>query len=285
MLLFLFRLLACVPLPLLHGVGRIGGRIVYALPGKYRRRLRDNARQAGYSDAVFARRAAAQTGAMIMELPKVWLRTEQCLDKIIAGDDDMAIVADAVAQGRGVLCLTPHLGGFEIAARYMAAVHGPMTVMFRPPRKNMLRPIMEQGRNSATLNAVPANMKGVREFVRALRRGGVVGLLPDQAPSSGEGVWVPFFGRPAYTMTLPGKLAAQTHVPVIAAAGERLPHGRGWRIHVVRLPEPLPADPDHQAALVNQTMEALIRRMPDQYLWGYNRYKQPKGAPPPPPST
>lgn len=282
MLLFLFRLLAHVPLRLLHGIGCVGGRIVYALPGKYRRRLRDNARQAGYSDAAFARRAAAQTGAMIMELPKVWLRTEQCLDKIIAGDDDMAIVADAVAQGRGVLCLTPHLGGFEIAARYMAAVHGPMTVMFRPPRKDMLRPIMEQARNSTTLNAVPANMKGVREFVRALRHGGVVGLLPDQAPGSGEGVWVPFFGRSAYTMTLPGKLAAQTHVPVIAAAGERLPHGRGWRVHVLRLPEPLPAGPDQQAELVNQTMEALIRRMPDQYLWGYNRYKRPKGAPPPP---
>lgn len=283
MLLTLFRLLACVPLPLLHGLGRLGGRIVYALPGRYRRRLQANARQAGYSDAAFARRAAAQTGAMIMELPRVWLRTAQSVAKVVTDDD--AVIADAVAQGRGVLCLTPHLGCFEVAARYMAATHGPMTVMFRPPRQDFLKPVMEQARNTATLNAVPATMQGVREFVRVLRRGGVAGLLPDQAPSSGEGVWVPFFGRPAYTMTLPGKLAAQTGVPILVAAGERLPHGRGWRLHVVRLPEPLPADPIEQAALVNQTMESLIRRMPDQYLWAYNRYKRPKGAPPPPESA
>jgi KDO2-lipid IV(A) lauroyltransferase len=85
-------------------------------------------------------------------------------------------------------------------------------------------------------------------------------------------------------MTLPGKLAARTRVPVIAAAGERLPHGRGWRLHIVRLPEPLPDDADAQAALVNHVMESLIRCAPDQYLWGYNRYKRPKNAPPPPPS-
>jgi KDO2-lipid IV(A) lauroyltransferase len=220
---------------------------------------------------------------MIMELPRVWLRTAQSVAKVVTDDD--AVIADAVAQGRGVLCLTPHLGSFEVAARYMAAIHGPMTVMFRPPRQDFLKPVMEQARNTATLNAVPATMQGVREFVRVLRRGGVAGLLPDQAPSSGEGVWVPFFGRPAYTMTLPGKLAAQTGVPILVAAGERLPHGRGWRLHVVRLPEPLPADPIEQAALVNQTMESLIRRMPDQYLGAYNRYKRPKGAPPPPESA
>jgi KDO2-lipid IV(A) lauroyltransferase len=219
---------------------------------------------------------------MVMELPKVWLRTPQSVGKVVTDDDP--VIDDAVAQGRGVLCLTPHLGCFEVTARYMASVHGPMTVMFRPPRKDILKPIMEQARNTPTLNAVPATMQGVREFVRALRRGGAVGLLPDQAPGSGDGVWVPFFGRPAYTMTLPGKLAAQARVPVIVAAGERLPHGRGWRLHVVRLPEPLPDDPHHQAALVNQTMETLIRRIPEQYLWGYNRYKRPKGAPPPPSS-
>ncbi|MCC3264412.1 hypothetical protein LLE87_40270, partial [Paenibacillus polymyxa] len=75
-------------------------------------------------------------------------------------------------------------------------------------------------RNSSAVNAVPANMQGVREFVRALRRGESVGMLPDQAPSVGDGVWVPFFGRLAYTMTLPGKLASQTNVPIILTSGE-----------------------------------------------------------------
>lgn len=279
MLLIMFRLLAWLPLPLLHGLGRIGGRIAYAWPGKYRRRLRANAIQAGYPKAAFARQAAAQAGAMVMELPKVWLRNEQSLNKVVSGDN--AVVEAALAEGRGILYLTPHLGCFEITARYLTR-HGPITVMFRPPRKAVLAPVMDAARNTSALHAVPATMQGVREFVRALKRGEAVGMLPDQAPGQGDGVWAPFFDRSAYTMTLPGKLAAQTGVAVILTAGERLPFGRGWRVHYLRLPEPLPADPMAQATLINQTMEALIRRFPTQYLWSYNRYKTPAGAPPPP---
>ena len=282
MLLFLFRLLASVPLPLLHAAGRLAGRLVYALPGKYRERLQTHARQAGYNDPAFAREAAAQAGAMIMELPKVWLRNEESLEKIVSNDD--AVVEQALAEGKGILYLTPHLGCFEITARYLTR-HGPITVMYRPPRKPILAPVIDSARNTSGLKAVPANLQGVREFVRALKRGEAVGMLPDQVPAQGDGVWVPFFGRPAFTMTLAGKLAAQTGVAVIMTAGERLPHGKGWRIHYLRLPDPLPKDPAEQALLINQTMEALIRRCPTQYLWSYKRYKEPEGAPPPPASA
>ncbi len=154
--------------------------------------------------------------------------------------------------------------------------------MFRPARKAWMNPAMEQSRNTAQMRAVPANMQGVREFVRALKRGEAVGMLPDQAPGKGDGVWAPFFGRPAYTMTLAGKLALQTGVAVILCAAERLPSGQGWRMHHLRLPEPLPQDPTALATLINAQMETLIRRFPEQYLWSYNRYKVPAGAPPPP---
>lgn len=279
MLLFLLRLLASVPLPVLHAIGRVAGRLVYALPGKYRDRLQANARQAGYNSPAFARAAAAQAGAMIMELPKVWLRNTECLSKVVTDEDD--VVKAALAEGRGILYLTPHLGCFEITARYLTQ-HGPITVMFRPPRKPVLAPVMDAARNTSGVKAVPANMQGVREFVRALKRGEAVGMLPDQVPTQGDGVWAPFFGRPAYTMTLAGKLAAQTGVAVILMAGERLPKGKGWRLHYSRLPEPLPTDAAGQARLINAAMETLIRKFPTQYLWSYKRYKVPEGAPPPP---
>ena len=220
------------------------------------------------------RRAAAETGAMILEMPKVWFRNAESLAS--TGSDDLAVVDAARAEGRGILFLTPHLGCFEISARYVAAQDIPLTVMFRPPRIPALAPLLDTARNTS-------GVKAVREFVRALRRGESVGLLPDQAPGEGDGVWAPFFGRMAYTVTLPGRLAAQTGVPVILVAGERLPRGRGWRVHFMRVPEPLPADPQAQAALFNATMEQLIRRIPHQYLWSYNRYKIPRGAPPAPP--
>ncbi|MDQ8031924.1 MAG: lysophospholipid acyltransferase family protein [Bordetella sp.] len=279
MLIALFRFIAALPLPFLHAAGRVLGRLAYAWPGKYRDRLRANAAQAGYDSPAFARRAAGEIGAMMFEMPKVWFRNEASLARVVSDDDE--VVREARAEGRGILFLTPHLGCFEITARYLAR-QMPVTVMFRPPRKALLAPLLETARNSSAVNAVPATMQGVREFVRALRRGESVGMLPDQAPGVGDGVWAPFFGRPAFTMTLPGKLASQTGVAVILTAGERLPGGRGWRIHYVRVPEPLPAEPQAQAALFNQAMETLIRRFPHQYLWGYNRYKTPRGAPPAP---
>jgi KDO2-lipid IV(A) lauroyltransferase len=279
LLVALFRLLARLPLSVLHAMGRFFGVLAYLWPGKYRRRLRANAAQAGYGDERFARTAAAQAGAMIFEMPKVWFQGDRCLARVRSDDDH--VVAAARAENRGVLFMTPHLGCFEITARYLAR-QMPMTVMFRPPRQDALAPLLDAARNTSAMRAVPATTQGVREFVRALRRGESVGMLPDQAPGKGEGVWAPFFGRMAYTVTLPGKLAVQTGVPVILTAGERLPGGRGWRIHYVRVPEPLPESPEAQAALFNSAMETLIRRFPEQYLWSYNRYKTPRGAPPAP---
>lgn len=279
MLLAFFRLFARLPLPVLHRLGRAIGLAVYLCPGRYRKRLQSNAQQAGYGDPAFARQAAAETGAMIMETPRVWLRTAACLQQTHSDDD--AVVQQALAQGRGILYLTPHLGCFEITARYLIQ-HGPITVMYRPPRQAALEPLMEQARNISGLKAVPATLQGVREFVRALKRGEAVGMLPDQVPSSGDGVWAPFFNKPAYTMTLAAKLALQTGVAVILTAGERLPNGQGWRIHYVRLKEPLPATATELAVAINAAMESLIRRFPSQYLWAYNRYKVPHDAPPRP---
>lgn len=279
MLLFFARSLAVLPLSWLQFLGRWIGRFIYLFPGRYRRRLQENARQAGYDSPAFARRAAAESGAMILEIPKVWWRTPLCLDRICS--DEESVVQTAVSQGRGILYLTPHLGCFEVTARY-ATRYGPLTIMFRPPRSPLLNPIVGSARDMHNLKAVPANRQGVREFVRALKRGETVGMLPDQVPREGDGLWLPFFGRPALTMTLAARLALQTGVAVILTAGERLPHGRGWRMHYLRLPEPLPPTTEALAAAINQSMETLIRRFPEQYLWSYNRYKRPDDAPPHP---
>lgn len=279
MLLILFHALSCLPLATLQAIGRFGGKLVFAMPGRYRERLIANAAQAGYGELSFAREAAAQTGAMIMELPRVWLKTAQCLDLIVGDEED--ILRQAQQSGRGILFLTPHLGCFEMSARHGARQH-PLTVMFRPPRKAFLAPLMDAARNTSGVTAVPATMQGVREFLKALKRHEAVGMLPDQVPREGDGVWAPFFGREAYTVTLPGKLASMTNAIVIVAACERLPHGRGWRMHYLRAPDTLPADPREQATLFNEMMQDLIARFPTQYLWGYHRYKRPKKAPPPP---
>jgi len=126
------------------------------------------------------------------------------------------------------------------------------------------------------MKSVPADLRGVRAMLKALRRGEAIGVLPDQVPGVGDGEWVEFFGRPAYTMTLVGRISEQTGAPVLLCCAERVPRGRGYRF----IAEPLLAarPPESPVRALNRSLEQLIRRYPGQYLWGYNRYKVPAGV-------
>jgi len=191
-----------------------------------------------------------------------------------------------IAERRPLVILTPHMGSFEVAARAYTARWGavqPVTVLYRPARQRALREFQEQARRRPAMPTAPASLAGVRQMLRALKRRESVGLLPDQVPPEGQGVWAPFFGRPAYTMTLAARLIQQTGAVPLLIWGERLAHGAGYRVRVSALGEDLPAtDPTQaeSAAVINRAMERLIRQCPGQYLWGYNRYKTPRAADP-----
>ncbi len=275
-MLRLFRALSHLPLGLLQAAGGLLGVLVYAASPTYRRRLQANLRLAGYP--ALALRAARDAGRMLGELPFVWFAADHALRRVRVDGRDC--VDQARAQGRGILYLTPHLGCFEVSAQ-VAASWGPISVLYRPPRKAWLDELV-LARRRDNLRIVPASAAGMRPLLRALRAKEAVGMLPDQAPSAGEGVWAPFFGRPAYTMTLPARLAQLTGARIVLAFAERLPHGSGYQLHLRALDETLPDDPAAAAARINRAIEDLIRMHPSQYLWGYNRYKTPPGAQQPP---
>jgi KDO2-lipid IV(A) lauroyltransferase len=187
-------------------------------------------------------------------------------------------LAQAALDARqGVIFLTPHLGCFEIIAQAIA-VRTPLTALYRPPRKAILKPLIEQARARGNLSLAPANLAGVRTLLKALRKGMAIGLLPDQVPQHGEGVWADFFGRPAYTMTLPAKLHQMTGAPIILSYAERLPGGAGYVIRFVPFDEPLGETMEQQARAINAAMEQLIARCAAQYFWSYSRYKVPAGV-------
>lgn len=278
--------LARRPLWLLHALGAAAGWLTYSLSPTYRRRFNAHTALAGVP-AKAARMAIGEAGRGLLELPYLWLRPPgQPIAPPVQWDGDR-LIDEALAQGRGIVFLTPHLGCFEVTAQAyaerFAAFHGPITVLYRPARKPWLREVVDTARIRPGLATAPATLAGVRQMIRALRRGEAVGLLPDQVPPDGLGVWAPFFGRPAYTMTLAARLVQQTGATPLLAWGERLPHGRGYVVRLSTLAEPLPADgvAAEEAAAVNRAMEALIRRCPQQYLWGYDRFKSPRALAPP----
>ena len=270
----LFKLLALMPLWLAHALGWSLGWCVFALSGGYRQLFLANAHQAGMGWRQWLA-AVGEGGKLVAELPRLWLGQPVPVEW-----DGAEFVETALARGRGVLFLTPHLGCFEVTAQAYAQRYGQshkaMTVLFRQPRQRWLRALMTAARARPGLHTAPATLAGVKQMIKALKRGESLGLLPDQVPPLGMGLWLPFFGREAYTMTLAVRLAQQTGAVVLLAWGERLPWGRGYRVHVQPLATALPADNGQAATLINQAMEALIRHCPQQYLWGYARYKQPR---------
>jgi KDO2-lipid IV(A) lauroyltransferase len=131
-------------------------------------------------------------------------------------------------------------------------------------------------RSRAQLTMAPANQAGVRTLVKTLLRGNTVGILPDQVPAKGDGVWAPFFGKPAYTMTLVQRLQKLSGATIFILGAKRNRIGQGYTLKYKKLEHPLPDDDIAAATIINQEMEAMIAQMPEQYLWGYNRYKAPK---------
>ena len=272
----LFRLLSRLPLPMLHNLGAILGWLAYLLSPTYRRHLRENAALAGADAAAAA--SVAEAGKGVLELPKIWLRPHGEVVGLVVKVTGWELVESAWREGRGILFLTPHLGCFEVTAQYYASFR-PMTVLYRRPKQAWLAPLIEEGRG-ANLRLAPADLSGVRRLIKALKTGAAAGMLPDQAPGAGEGIWAPFFGKPAYTMTLAARLA-ETGATVLLAYAERLHYGAGYHLKLFPLSKPLAGELPERVAAINAELETLIRQCPEQYLWGYNRYKVPAGAPTP----
>ena len=265
----------------LHALGGLLGWLAYALSPSYRRRLKLNAELAGVSSAD-RRAAVADAGRLVMELPRLWLRPadQPITDPVRWEGADL--LQQLLARGRGLVLLTPHMGSFEVSAQAYAERFGalqPITVLYRPARQAWLRTLEETARARPALATAPANLSGVRLMMRALRKGQTVGLLPDQVPPEGMGVWVPFFGQPAYTMTLAARLVQQTGAAAAILWTERLPQGAGYVVRAKPLPFALPetsADEAASALAINRSMEAVILEKPSQYLWAYHRYKHPR---------
>jgi KDO2-lipid IV(A) lauroyltransferase len=280
----LFRLLARLPLSWMHAIGNGLGWLIWWLAPNYRRRFKENAQAAGFAPAQY-RPAIAAAGAAVGELPLIWARPKaQSLLPYIVRWEGVEAFEAALAARRGVILMSPHLGSWEALGQVVGErffeTHGPITALYRPARKKIMADLLAGSRDRPGLQMLPTTVAGVRGLIRTLRGGGYTGILPDQVPPAGQGVWAPFFGRPAYTMTLVSRLAQQTGARLFFGVCERLPRGAGYVVRFVAFDGTAMSDPkatpEAAAAAMNQGIEDLIRSLPGQYVWDYARYKQPR---------
>lgn len=274
--------LARLPLWFWHGVGWLLGWVAYAGSASYARKMREHVRQSGLATTSsdysrLLRASIVEHGKGMAELVLAWGRRPEQVAALVREVHGWELVQAAQASGHGLLLVTPHLGAFDVGGRYFS-VHMPVMAMYRPPRQAWLEPIMQLGRVRGQGLTAPANRQGVRQMLQHLRQGHAVVVLPDQVPAQGDGVWADFWGRPAYTMTLVPRLASHAGATVLYFVTERLPWGRGYRLHVQAPAEVWSEDKASAAAQLNRQIENLIRLCPAQYLWSYNRYKGPKAG-------
>lgn len=283
--LFLLRGVARLPLPLLHACGVLLGWLSWLIPDPNKAIARRNLELCFPALAPAARRrllrrTLIETGKALMETPLLWLapgnRAMDLVREVRGGE----LVEQALAAGRGVIVASPHLGNWELWGLYLGRHQ--VTTLYRPPRQRALEELIRTARQRYGSTLVPTDARGVRALFQAVSRGGMIGILPDQDPRDEAGVFAPFFGVPALTMTLLPRLAYKSGATVLLSFAERLPWGRGFRLHFL----PAPAGIDSAsvavaAAALNQGVEQCIRLAPEQYQWIYRRFRtRPQGEAP-----
>jgi KDO2-lipid IV(A) lauroyltransferase len=280
----LLRLTAALPLSLAHRIGSMLGWLLWRFPNGLRRIAARNLQICFPElDPVererLLRRNLLETGKLLLELGPLWLWPgARALDLVrdpVFGEDALSA---AVRQRRGAILITPHLGAWEMAGLYYSSRY-PLTILYRPSRLG-LDELSRRGRGRLGGQVVATDGSGIRTLVAALRKGEALGILPDQDPGDEGGVFAPFFGVAASTMTLVSRLALKTGAPVFLTWAERLPRGRGFVVHLRELPEVAgAASLEESVAALNRGVEAAIRNLPAQYLWTYKRFKtRPPGA-------
>jgi KDO2-lipid IV(A) lauroyltransferase len=280
MLTRLLRLIARLPLPLLHAVGKCLGILMILFQPHRARLMKGNMQQAGVYSFPKLVASAGEFGKCVIEALPVWLNRPAVNLARIRETQGWEAVLAAKQDGRGIVALTPHLGCWELVAQYVSD-QIPLTLLYRPAKQAWADELMRQGRQKGMATLATPDLRGVKALLSALKHGHVAGMLPDQAVSKGDGVWVPFFGRMAYMPTLTHRLARSHQAAIFLFFCERLSWGRGYRLWVEPV-NPLPDDPTAGIAALNRQLETLIRRRPEQYLWAYPIYRRRRrmGVPP-----
>lgn len=285
-LIFLFvRLLGLLPLPVNHLLGAGLGMLASLIPSKTRRDTRVNLELCfpELSEAErrrLLRKVLIETGKTATEAAYFWTRSPERLERLVVEIRGQEHLDGSLAQGRGLIIASPHLGAWELMGLYWARrlrLHS----MYRPPRQQEYEALLTWVRERSGAELLPATPAGIRRMYRALTEGHVAGILPDQEPPE-AGVFAPLFGQPAKTMTLLAKLAQRSRAPVIFGFAERLPWARGYRIHFLPTGSDIAdPDPERAAAALNRMVEACVQIAPTQYQWTYRRFRrQPDGRNP-----
>ncbi len=277
--LFLIRALGALPLSTARSVGRFFGRVSWWRQDRNSKVTRENLQICFPSleeneRESLAKQSMLATGALAAETFVIWHRDNPWRERHVLKIHGEQNMLDAVNADKGVILLAPHIGNWEFLGARLSK-YGQVTCLYQPPKQPFLEQFVVKNRRQVGMTSAPANRKGVAQLLAALKEKGILGILPDQCPDQG-GEFSPFFGTPAYTMTLVHGLIKRTGCRVVAGVAQRVEGG--FELHFLQPPEEIYSEDEAQSlAAMNQAVENCIAICPEQYQWEYKRFKVEPG--------
>ena len=215
----------------------------------------------------------------LFETPKVWRAGNAGVGDKILAIKGLELFETSLLEGLGTILVIPHQGNWEVLGLW-ASQQAAMTSLYDPPRMVELETWIKTSREQAGATLVPTNLRGVAALIKALQRGEITGILPDQQPPPNSGDFAPFLGIQTQTMTLIHKLLQRSGSRALMCTALRV--RGGWEIHFLPVARQIYSE-DQQTSLaaLNQGVEAIIALAPEQYQWEYKRFRaRPDGEPP-----
>jgi KDO2-lipid IV(A) lauroyltransferase len=284
----LLRLIALIPLGPAVRLGAFLGGLGYRLLGQTRRLALRHLEQAFPEKAEaerqeIARRMFVHLGMSAMEVTSIRSYADR-IERYM--DIDPAPLQAALAQGKGIVFVTGHLGNWELMARAVAKVGAPVSAVAKRGGDARLMGLIEGWRQDGAVTTLwREDASTARALLRVFKENRVLGLLCDQ-DTSVQGVWVPFFGRPAWSPRAPADLALRTGAPILVGTSHRKGErpGDGLRFEMTEITyDPKPADKEAEVLRITAACQAVledaIRRHPADWVWMHERWKtQPPPA-------
>lgn len=284
----LVRLLAHVPLRLAFPLGTFAGRAGWLVARRTRALMLAHLevafpeRSAG-ERAALAKGCFVHLGRVAAEMATLPTYRDRIREHVGFAPGAEERLRELMGRGRGLLFVTGHIGNWELMAQRVAADH-PAASIAKAGHDPKLNALVEEARREGRVEILWREDPGTaRAMIRCFKQGKLLGILIDQ-DTSVQGVFVPFFGRPAWTPRGAADLALRFRPPVVVGWCRRRGPGTGAG-HEIDLAE-VPYDPeakDREGEVVRLTaaltagLEAAIRQRPEEWVWLHERWKTRPG--------
>jgi len=270
-----------LPLRWLQALGNAFGWLIYALVGRRREVALSNLERVfgdRFDERERRRIVLASTRNMtktMLELLKLPAMSREQLERFapVRGEEHLREAAEA---GDGVIVVTPHFGNWELMAARIASLGYDLSVIAREANDPVTADLIRNSRESSGEQVLERHQ--VREMLRTLREGNVLGILPDQHAGH-TGIWLTFMGLPACTAVGPASLASRTNARIVPGFARRKEDGT---LDVYFLPAiTVPEGDDRQQSIrqatqrINDVLGEQIRKYPEQWMWMHNRWREP----------